>query len=110
MGVLPGAHVGAQFASSRRCWQTVRAAGPKMATRHLLRRIVIGCLLFVGASERTPGQTTGRITGIVRDGSGGTVSSAEVKAINETTGEKWKAVTDDTGNYSFLLLPPGLYQ
>src|SRR5260370_37398144 len=55
-------------------------------------------------------QTTGRITGIVRDGSGGTVSSAEVKAVNEATGEKWKAATDEAGNYSFVLLPPGLYE
>src|SRR5258708_38956146 len=55
-------------------------------------------------------ETTGRITGIVRDGSGGTVSSAEVKAVNEATGEKWESATDDTGNYSFVLLPPGLYE
>ncbi len=81
-----------------------------MATRHLLRRIVIGCLLFVGASERTPGQTTGRITGVVKDASGGMIARAEVQAVNEATGEEWEAVTDETGNYSFLLLPPGLYQ
>src|SRR5713226_6170087 len=36
-----------------------------MATRHLLRRVVCGCLLFVGASGCTSGQTTGRITGNV---------------------------------------------
>jgi hypothetical protein len=81
-----------------------------MGTRHLLRRVVIGCLLFVGASEYTPGQTTGRITGEVRDGSGGVVSSAEVQAVNEATREKWEVVTDDAGNYSFVLLPPGVYQ
>src|SRR5260370_22730673 len=71
---------------------------------------VVGGLLFLGAAGRAPGQTTGRITGIVRDGSGGTVSSAEVKAVNEANGEKWKAATDEAGNYSFVLLPPGLYE
>src|SRR5216684_6453325 len=81
-----------------------------MAMRHLLRRVVFGCLLFVGASECTSGQTTGRITGVVKDASGGMIARAEVQAVNEATGEEWKAATDETGNYSFVLLPPGLYQ
>src|SRR5579864_2363677 len=81
-----------------------------MTTRDLLQRVVCGCLLFVGASECASGQTTGRIAGVVNDTSGGVIPRAEVQAINETTGEKWKAVADEAGNYSFLLLPPGLYQ
>src|SRR5713226_783059 len=81
-----------------------------MATRQLLWRVVFGWLLFVGASECTSGQTTGRITGVVKDSSGGVIARAEVQAVNEATGEEWKAVTDEAGNYSFLLLPPGLYQ
>jgi hypothetical protein len=81
-----------------------------MGTRHLLWRVVIGCLLFVGASECTPGQTTGQIAGEVRDGSGGAVSSAEVQAVNEATNEKRKVAADDAGNYAFVLLPPGVYQ
>jgi len=80
-----------------------------MATQHLLRRIVIGCVLFVGAAECTRGQTTGRITGVVRDSSGGVIARAEVQAVNEATGGKWKVVTKDAGDYSFVLLPPGLY-
>jgi hypothetical protein len=38
------------------------------------------------------------------------IPRAEVQAVNEATGEKWKAVADEAGNYTFLLLPPGLYQ
>jgi hypothetical protein len=55
-------------------------------------------------------QTTGRITGVAKDSSGGVIARAEVQAVNEATGEKWKVVADEAGNYSFLLLPPGLYQ
>jgi len=55
-------------------------------------------------------QTTGRITGVVKDSSGGLIGRAEVQAVNEATGEEWKAVTDDAGIYSFLLVSPGLYQ
>src|SRR5713101_6542593 len=80
-----------------------------MATQHLLR-VIAACVLFVCMSESTTCQTTGWITGVVKDASGGVIARAEVQAVNEATGEKWKAVTDETGNYSFLLLPPGLYQ
>src|SRR5712664_1912920 len=80
-----------------------------MATQHLLR-VIAACVLFVWMSESTTCQTTGRITGVVKDSSGGVILRAEVQAVNEGTGEKWQSVTDAAGNYSFLLLPPGLYQ
>jgi Carboxypeptidase regulatory-like domain/TonB dependent receptor len=46
----------------------------------------------------------------VKDSSGGVIVGAEVQAVNDATREKWKVVTDDAGNLSFVLLPPGLYQ
>jgi hypothetical protein len=46
----------------------------------------------------------------VKDSSGGVIARAEVQAVNEATGENWKSATDDAGDYSFVLLPPGLYQ
>jgi len=75
-----------------------------------LFRLLFVCLLTACVCQRTSGQTTGRITGLVTDSSGGLISSAEVQAVNETTGEEWKAVTDEAGNYTFVLLSPGLYQ
>jgi hypothetical protein len=85
------------------------AARSTMATQHLLR-VITACALFVCASESTTCQTTGRITGVVKDSSGGVIVGAEVQAVNEATREKWRVVTDDVGNVSFVLLPPGLYQ
>jgi Carboxypeptidase regulatory-like domain/TonB dependent receptor len=70
-------------------------------------------LLFVLSSAfavSACAQTTGRISGVVKDASGGVIARAEVQAVDEATGEKWKAVADETGNYSFVLLPPGLFQ
>src|SRR5260370_33282818 len=48
--------------------------------------------------------------GVVRDSLGGVIVQAEVRAVNKATGEDWEAVSDDVGNYTFVLLPPGLYQ
>ena len=56
------------------------------------------------------GQTTGRIVGVVKDPSGRVVENAYVQAINEGTNEAGSAATDQAGNYSFFLLPPGLYK
>src|SRR5258707_4991418 len=73
-------------------------------------RFVLASLLTACASGCVFGQTTGRITGVVKDSSGGVIVGAEVQAVNEGTGEKWRVVTDDAGNLSFVLLPLGLYQ
>ena len=80
-----------------------------MATQHVLR-VITACVLFACASESTTCQTTGRITGVVKDSSGGAIVGAEVQVVNEATREKWKVVTDDAANFSFVLLPPGLYR
>jgi hypothetical protein len=56
------------------------------------------------------GQTTGRIAGVVRDPSGAVIAGAEVTVRNQATGEERKVATDETGNYSAPLLPPGVYQ
>ena len=73
-------------------------------------RFVLASLLTACASGCVFGQTTGRITGVVKDSSGGVIVGAEVQAVNEGTGEKWRVVTDDAGNLSFVLLPLGFYQ
>ena len=81
-----------------------------MARSCLLVRIMAACLLLVGASQHLAGQTTGLIIGKVRDASGAVIPGAEVHAINQATGERWQAITEQNGNFSLLLLPPGLYE
>jgi len=82
-----------------------------MLFRNTLSLTLVLLFLVISAfAVSARAQTTGRITGVVKDASGGVIARAEVQAVNEATGEKWQSVTDDTGNYSFFLLPPALYQ
>jgi hypothetical protein len=55
-------------------------------------------------------QTTGRIAGTVRDPNGAIIVSAEVTVSSSATAEERKVTTDDQGNYSVPLLPPGAYR
>ena len=80
-----------------------------MATK-LSFRLVLACILAFCASYSVSGQTTGRITGVVKDPSGGLVAKADVQVINKSTNETWSATTDQEGTYTFFLLSPGLYQ
>ena len=78
--------------------------------RGLSLRFVIAWLLAVWACECTSAQTTGQIAGVVRDASGGVVVNASVQAISGATNATSQTTTDQAGNYSFFLLPPGLYR
>jgi Carboxypeptidase regulatory-like domain/TonB dependent receptor len=81
-----------------------------MSRSHFLVCLIFACLLLVSTSDRLASQTTGRITGVVKDSSGGVIPRAEVQAVNQATEEKWKTVTDEAGDYTFVLLPPGTYR
>ena len=55
-------------------------------------------------------QTTGRIAGTVKDQNGAVIVGAEVTVVSKATGDKRKVNTDDEGNYTVPLLPPGSYE
>src|SRR6516225_7227981 len=54
-------------------------------------------------------QITGSITGTVTDPTGSAISTAATKLTNTGTGLVQSAVTDEEGNFRFLLLQPGTY-
>lgn len=54
-------------------------------------------------------QITGSVTGSVTDPAGATVSGAQVKLTNTGTGAAATTTSDASGNFQFLLLPPGNY-
>ncbi|HEU0007926.1 MAG TPA: TonB-dependent receptor, partial [Terriglobia bacterium] len=56
------------------------------------------------------GQTTGQISGTVKDETGGVIVCAEVKAIHSGSLETRTHFTDSTGVYFVPLLIPGLYE
>ncbi len=72
--------------------------------------LAAGLLSALCAAPRAHGQTTGRIAGVVKDPSGAVIAGAEVSVTRQATGEERKVATDETGNYSVPLLPPGAYQ
>src|SRR5580700_2951645 len=49
------------------------------------------------------------IVGIVSDPSGAAIIGATVQATNTSTGLEWQVKTREQGDYSFELLPPGVY-
>ena len=53
---------------------------------------------------------TGNITGTVTDSSGGVVPKAKVTVSDEGTNATREALTNDDGDYTVALLPPGHYQ
>jgi len=92
-------------------WALILQQTETMFFRNPLSLTRVSLFLVISAfAVSACAQTTGRITGVVKDASGGVIARAEVQAVNEATGENWKSATDDAGNYSFVLLPPGLYQ
>jgi hypothetical protein len=54
-------------------------------------------------------QITGSVTGTVTDPAGATVSGAQVRLTNIGTGAVATTTSDASGNFQFLLLPPGNY-
>jgi hypothetical protein len=78
--------------------------------RKLSLRFVLAALLTAFACDCASGQTTGRIAGVVKDASGAVVAKADVHAVNESTNESWSTTSEQAGDFSFLLLSPGLYR
>lgn len=82
------------------------------------RRVVASCwilCLFVclglfQGNGLAQSQTTGRVSGTVKDEKGAVVPGADVTISNKVTGEARTYLTDSEGAYLFPLLPPGAYQ
>src|SRR6266566_8157941 len=65
--------------------------------------------LFSSISVLAQSQTSGRITGNVRDQAGAVIAKAEVSVVNKATTDVRKVITDEAGNYVVPFLQPGIY-
>jgi hypothetical protein len=63
-------------------------------------------LLSLTAAAQLP---TAKVTGLVTDSTGAAVNGADVEAQNTATGIILKTVTNDSGDYTFPVLTPGVY-
>src|SRR4029077_18670018 len=66
--------------------------------------LVLGTVLTVPAQE-----TRGAVQGRVADSSGGSISGAQVRAVNPATGVEVTTTTNGSGNYALPYLLPGTY-
>jgi hypothetical protein len=71
--------------------------------------MLVGCILFARGFLLSQTQTSGRISGAVKDELGAVISGAEVTIENPGTADKHSLVTDTSGSYSILQLSPGCY-
>ena len=78
--------------------------------KRLCRCSAILLTLWVVFGTRVVAQTsTAQISGTITDSSGAVVPQAKVTISNEETGVKRKLQTNDGGNYTVPMLPPGRY-
>src|ERR1039458_896961 len=82
--------------------------GSNLRWRPLLMLMLAVCAL--GFSHALVGQAVnGTLLGTLTDASGASVANAKVTAIESSTGAIHEASTNDSGNYTFPDLQPGLY-
>ena len=72
--------------------------------------VMAGLVCIFALSGAALAQTTGgRFVGTVADQNGGVIAGAKVELINEATGIARDTTTNESGNYTFLEIPVGLY-
>ena len=67
-------------------------------------------LVLIASNLPVLGQTTGRISGFVRDPAGAAIPSVNITARMTEQQSSSKTVTNSEGFYDFVALPPGDYQ
>ena len=80
-----------------------------MSYSHPLIRVAFTCLVGLTTISAVWGQATTSLRGIVSDSQGAAVESANATLENDQTGFKRSVITDSTGAYQFLQIPPGGY-
>lgn len=65
-------------------------------------------LLFTGVAC-AQSKTTGTLTGTVTDQTDASIPGAKITLTNTATGRVFEAMSDERGQYSLPLLPPGVY-
>lgn len=76
-----------------------------------IKRNFLACLaILLLAAAGLFAQTTARLTGTVKDQSGGTIAGAAVTLTNQATNVNRTTKSDGEGNYLFVLVDAGVYR
>ncbi len=78
--------------------------------KSLLIRLGLFLAVTCLAVGTIPAQTTGTISGLVRDATGGVIPGAEVVVTNTETGVSRTVITDDSGYYLATNVPVGTFE
>lgn len=74
------------------------------------RGAAVICLLFLTTLIVAQTQTTGAISGTVKDQNGGLITGANVTVVNKTTREARVLATDASGTFTASFLSPGIFR
>ena len=85
------------------------ARGKEVIIRGLDQIFGMGVVLLLSVSASALAQESAVVRGTVTDSTGAVIPGAEVTVIHETTDEATTGLTNESGNYEFTGLPPGLY-
>ena len=81
-----------------------------MSHNRRLKWLVVALMLAAIPVSAALAQTAGaRLEGIVKDASQAVIPGVTVTATNDGTGISYTSLTNDTGLYVFVTLPPGNY-
>ena len=75
----------------------------------LTGRCLAALVVIVLVAASAAAQSTGQISGIIKDGSGGVLPGVTVTITNAATGIARNVVTDERGAYVVTNLPVGTY-
>src|SRR5580704_16184839 len=92
-----------------RAWRDLRLS-PASGGQMNVRRIFVTVYALLSGGQLLHGQGTARIVGVVSDSGGGLVANAQVTLINDATGLRATAPSDEAGRYNFTQLVVGNYR
>ncbi|MGH9753640.1 MAG: carboxypeptidase-like regulatory domain-containing protein [Blastocatellia bacterium] len=79
--------------------------------RNIIRQMAASVLLLMLFALQSLAQTaaTGTVLGTVKDASGAVIAGAEVKLVNPAINDERAQKTNESGQYIFIGVPPGVY-
>ena len=95
------------FALVRGCKHSSRL--PEFGLRHRILLLLVALVLTCVIPHSASAQATATLNGVVRDSSGAVLPQATVTLQNTDTGTLRESLTNDSGLYVFVSVPPGEY-
>jgi hypothetical protein len=76
---------------------------------HRIWLLLVALVLILVIPHSASAQATATLNGVVRDSSGAVISGATVTLHNTGTGTERESLTNPSGLYAFVSVPPGEY-